>query len=88
MLLLLKVLEFLNSANPNGSITVFADTFTGVDNRTHYVVINGSSLEEAMSNLDSSLATAEGQNFQRRANKFRKVKHLFSVLSKELGKIN
>ena len=65
--------KFLSSANPNGSITVFADTFTGVDNRTHYVVINGSSLEEAMSNLDSSLATPDGQNYLQRANKFRKV---------------
>ena len=65
--------KFLSSANPNGSITVFEDTFTGIDNRTHYVVINGSSLKEAMSNLNSSLATTEGQRYLQRADKFRKV---------------
>ena len=52
-------------------------------NRINFVDINANdynpanfkniSYEEAMSNLDSSLATAEGQNYLQRANKFRKV---------------
>ena len=65
--------DFLGSAEINGSITVFEDTFTGVDNRTHYVVINGSSLEQAMSNLNGTLSSPEGKKYLRNANKYRKV---------------
>jgi len=52
---------------------VFEDTFTGIKGRTHYVVINGSSLEEALSNLDETLASDEGQIYLKGANKFRRV---------------
>ncbi len=65
--------KLVNSPGQKGEMIVFEDTFTGIKGRTHYVVINGSSLEEALSNLDETLASDDGQEYLRGANKFRRV---------------
>ena len=65
--------KLVNSPGQKGQMIVFEDTFTGIKGRTHYVVINGSSLEDAMSGLNETLASKDGQNYLRGANKFRKV---------------
>ena len=66
----------------DGSMIVFADTFTGIKGRTHYVAISSSSLEGVLSNLNGSLSSSEGKNYLKRAKKFRKVmnRSLFSLV--------
>ena len=49
-----------NSKNP---ATLFADYFTGVQGRTHYVVISAESLDDLINNLNSTLASEEGRMF-------------------------
>ena len=65
--------KLVNSPGQKGQMIVFEDTFTGIKGRTHYVVINGSSLEDAMSGLNETLASKDGQIYLRGANKFRRV---------------
>ena len=49
-----------NSKNP---ATLYADYFTGVQGRTHYVVISAESLNDLINNLNSTLGSEEGRMF-------------------------
>ena len=65
--------DFMNSADLPGSATLYQDTFTGLENRTHYVVMSGPSLDTLMDGISSTLNSESGQKFQKRANSVRKV---------------
>ena len=65
--------DFMNSADLPGSATLYQDTFTGLENRTHYVVMSGPSLDALMDGISSTLNSESGQKFQKRANSVRKV---------------
>ena len=77
-----EVTKMMENSSIDGSMIVFADTFTGVTGRTHYVAISSSTLEGVLSNLNGSLSSPEGKNYLKRAKKFRKVMNtsLFSLV--------
>ena len=59
--------DFMGSADLPGSATLYQDTFTGTENRTHYVVMSGPSLDALMDGISSTLNSDLGQKFQKRA---------------------
>ena len=65
--------EFMESADLPGSATLYQDTFTGTENRTHYVVMSGPSLDALMDGISSTLNSDNGQKFQKRASGVRKL---------------
>jgi hypothetical protein len=65
--------DFMNSADLPGSATLYQDTFTGVENRTHYIVMSGPSLDALMDGISSTLNSDNGQKFQKRASSTRRV---------------
>ena len=77
-----EVTKMMKNSSIDGSMIVFADTFTGITGRTHYVAISSSSLEGVLSNLNGSLSSPEGKQYLKRAKKFRKVMNtsLFSLV--------
>lgn len=77
-----EVTKMMENSSIDGSMIVFADTFTGITGRTHYVAISSSTLEGVLSNLNGSLSSPEGKNYLKRAKKFRKVMNtsLFSLV--------
>ena len=65
--------ELMESSNINGSATLFEDTFTGVEKRTHYVGISGPSLAEVRAYLAETLKSEAGREFLRKSAKVRKL---------------
>ncbi|MDA9623198.1 hypothetical protein N9S49_00300 [Rhodobiaceae bacterium] len=65
--------EFMSSADLPGSATLYQDTFTGEDNRTHYIVMSGPSVDVLTESISSMLNAPSGQTFQKRAGKIRKL---------------
>ena len=65
--------DFMGSADLPGSATLYQDTFTGTENRTHYVVMSGPSLDALMDGISSTLNSDLGQKFQKRASNVRKL---------------
>ena len=65
--------DFMGSADLPGSATLYQDTFTGTENRTHYVVMSGPSLDALMDGISSTLNSDLGQKFQKRASSVRKL---------------
>ena len=63
----------MESADLPGSATLYQDTFTGTENRTHYVVMSGPSLDALMDGISSTLNSDNGQKFQKRASGVRKL---------------
>ena len=63
----------MNSADLPGSATLYQDTFTGVENRTHYIVMSGPSMDALMDGISSTLNSDNGQKFQKRASSVRKL---------------
>ena len=66
-------LDFMGSADLPGAATLYQDTFTGTENRTHYVVMSGPSLDALMDGISSTLNSDLGQKFQKRASSVRKL---------------
>lgn len=65
--------DFMSSADLPGSATLYQDTFTGTENRTHYIVMSGPSLDALMDGISSTLNSDNGQKFQKRASSVRKL---------------
>ena len=65
--------DFMESADLPGSATLYQDTFTGTENRTHYIVMSGPSLDALMDGISSTLNSDNGQKFQKRASSVRKL---------------
>ena len=65
--------DFMGSANLPGSATLYQDTFTGTEIRSHYVVMSGPSLDALMDGISSTLNSDLGQKFQKRASSVRKL---------------
>ena len=65
--------EFMSSGGLPGSVTLYQDTFTGEDNRTHYIVMAGSSVDSIRDSISSKFSSPEGQKFQKNSSKVRKL---------------
>jgi len=65
--------EVMQSSNIAGSATLFADTFTGVDRRTHYDAIAGPSLAAVRTSVSEILESSEGREFLKKTVKVRKL---------------
>ena len=59
----LKTWNTFVKKNSKSPATLFADYFTGVQGRTHYVVISAESLDDLINNLNSTLGSEEGRMF-------------------------
>ena len=59
----LKTWNIFVKKNSKSPATLFADYFTGVQGRTHYVVISAESLDDLINNLNSTLGSEEGRMF-------------------------
>ena len=65
--------EFMGSTDLPGSATLYQDTFTGLEKRTHYIVMSGPSVDALRDGISSSLRSDAGKKFQKRANALRKL---------------
>ena len=65
--------DFMSSGDLPGSVTLYQDTFTGEDNRTHYIVMSGSSIDSIRDSVSSKFSSPEGQKFQKNSSKIRKL---------------
>ena len=60
-----------------GSATLFQDTFTGENGRTHYIGMSGPSVDALRDAISESLSSKEGLNFQKRASGIRKLQSTY-----------
>ena len=65
--------EFMSSGDLPGSATLYQDTFTGEDKRTHYIVMSGPSVDSLRDSTSSMMNSSSGQTFQKRAKDVRKI---------------
>ena len=65
--------DLMSSNDFPGSATLFQDTFTGEDGRTHYIGMSGPSVDALRNAIAQSLGSKDGENFQKRASGVRKV---------------
>jgi len=72
--------ELMSSNDFPGSATLFQDTFTGEDGRTHYIGMSGPSVDALRGAISESLNSKEGLNFQKSASGVRKVISTYLML--------
>jgi hypothetical protein len=65
--------KLMDSTDNKVSMTLFEDTFTGVNGRSHYVVIGGSSLDEVLNSFRGTLSSPAGERFLRLAPRIREL---------------
>ena len=65
--------KLMDSTDNKVNMTLFEDTFTGVNGRTHYVVIGGSSLDEVLNSFRDTLSSPAGERFLRIAPRIREL---------------
>ena len=68
-----ELTKLMDSTGNKVSMTLFEDTFTGVNGRTHYVVIGGSSLDEVLNSFRDTLSSPAGERFLRIAPRIREL---------------
>tara|TARA_Y100001970_G_scaffold284719_1_gene402673 strand:+ start:3473 stop:4162 length:690 start_codon:yes stop_codon:yes gene_type:complete len=69
--------ELMSSNDFPGSATLFQDTFTGENGRTHYIGMSGPSVDALRGAISESLSSKEGLNFQKRASGIRKLQSTY-----------